>query len=94
MTTFEAGIDFSIELDINNDWKLELRDEYEGLPLYVSLGGKVTSIAMVERPAIKTKARARESDRMIMGSSNDSQPKNIQNYWCKWTRKLLLVFFS
>ena len=67
ITTFEAGIGFSIELDINNDWRLESRGEYEGLPLYESLGGKVTSIAMVERPAIKTKARVREKDRTVMG---------------------------
>ena len=66
-TSFETGIGFSIELDIKNDWKLELRGVYKGLPLYESLGGKVTAIAFVERPAIKIKAIGNDNDKTVTG---------------------------
>jgi hypothetical protein len=67
-TIFETGVGFSIELDIGKDWRLELRGEYDGLPLYESLGGKVTAIAIVKTPAIKSKAFGNESDRTFVGA--------------------------
>ena len=45
MAIFKTGTGFSIELI---DWKLERRGEYKNLPLYQSLGGQVTAIALVD----------------------------------------------
>jgi hypothetical protein len=64
MALFKTGTGFSIELI---DWKLEKRGEYKNLPLYESLGGKVTAIAMVEKPAIGEKAIGNDVDRTIVG---------------------------
>jgi hypothetical protein len=63
----ELNTGFSIELDIQNNWKLEYRGLHEGLPLYESIGGKVTAIALVNKPAIKREAIALEKDKKITG---------------------------
>jgi hypothetical protein len=64
MAIFKTGTGFSIEL-IN--WKLVRKGEHKNLPLYESLGGQVTAIALVEKPAIGEKAMGNDSDRTIMG---------------------------
>jgi hypothetical protein len=64
MALFKTGTGFSIELI---DWKLEERGEYKNLPLYESLGGKVTAIALVEKPAVGEKAIGNDADRTIVG---------------------------
>lgn len=64
MTEFETGTGFSIELV---GWKLEFRGEHKGLPLYESIGGKVTAIAIVDKPAIGVKARGNEIEKTIAG---------------------------
>lgn len=64
MTIFKTGSGFSIELI---GWKLKKRWEYKNLPLYESLAGKVTAIAIVDKPAIVEKARGNDVDRTIMG---------------------------
>jgi len=64
METFEVGTGFSIEL---SGWTLEARGEHEGLPLYEALGGKVTAIAVVDKPAIGVKARGNEENRIVTG---------------------------
>ncbi len=63
----ELNTGFSIELDDSNNWRLEHRGIHEGLPLYESIGGKVTAIALVNSPAIGKNAIAIEKDRKIMG---------------------------
>ena len=89
-TTFEAGIGYSIELEINIDWRLKLRGKYEGSPLYESIGGKVTAIAMVEKPVIKTKAIANENYRTITGPIMIPDQKTFRTLWaygkenCYW----------
>jgi hypothetical protein len=64
MAIFKTGTGFSIEL-IN--CKLERRGEYKNLPLYESLGGQVTAIALVVKPAIGEKAMGNDADKTIMG---------------------------
>lgn len=64
MTTFKTGTGFSIELQ---GWRLEHRGQHEGLPLYESLGGIVTAIAIVDEPAIGVKAIGNHADRTITG---------------------------
>ncbi|WOI22869.1 hypothetical protein [Nonlabens ulvanivorans] len=64
MAIIDAGTGFSIEL-IN--WRLELRGEYKGLPLYEAIGGQVTAIALVETPAIGQKAKVDEKDQKLVG---------------------------
>ena len=58
---------FSIELDISKNWRLELRGTHEGLPLYESIGGEVTAIALVENTAIGEKAVGVEAEKTIVG---------------------------
>jgi len=64
MNTFETSTGFSIEL-IN--WKLEYRGEYKNLPLYESIGGQVTAIALVKRPAVAINSIADEDTKMLFG---------------------------
>jgi len=64
MAIFKTGTGFSIELI---DWKLVRKGEYKNLPLYESVGGQVTAIALVEEPAVGEKAMGNDSDRTIMG---------------------------
>ncbi len=64
MTRFITGTGFSIELE---DWRLEHREQHEGLPLYESLGVIVTAIAILEEPAIGVKAIGNHADRTITG---------------------------
>jgi hypothetical protein len=64
MTTFKTGAGFSIEL---NDWTLKRRGEHEGLPLYESIGGRISAVALVKEPAIEIAAIFNEEERTIMG---------------------------
>lgn len=64
MTQFYTTTGFSIELI---DYRLENRGKYEGLPLYEALGGKVTAIAIVQKPAIKVGTIADEDSKIITG---------------------------
>ncbi|GAA4048319.1 hypothetical protein [Flavobacterium chungnamense] len=56
MYSIEINKGFSIELDRTN-WKLEFRGYHNGLPLYESIGGIVTAIAIVNKPAIEVNAK-------------------------------------
>jgi hypothetical protein len=64
MTQFYTNTGFSIELI---DYRLELRGEHEGLPLYEALDGNVTAIAIVDKPAIKAGAIAVSDSKIIKG---------------------------
>jgi hypothetical protein len=64
MGLFRTTTGFSIEL-VNN--RLELRGKHEGLPLYESLGGRVTAIAIVKEPAIEVGVIADDDTRVIYG---------------------------
>lgn len=64
MSYFKTGQGFSIELI---DWHLEYRGTHEGLPLYESLGGKITNIAIVDFPAIKKNAVGDSDDKTLTG---------------------------
>lgn len=64
MNRFETKTGFSIEL-IN--WKLEYRGEYENLPLYESIGGEITAIAIVKNPAVGLSSIADEESKMLYG---------------------------
>lgn len=64
MNTFKTQAGFSIEL-IDN--RLILRGEYKNLPLYESLGGKITAIAIVEFPAVDIISIADEDTKMLYG---------------------------
>ena len=64
MAIIDAGTGFSIELV---DWRLELRGEHKGLPLYEALDGKVTAIALVDTPAIGQKAKAVSEEQTLVG---------------------------
>lgn len=50
MNTFETQTGFSIEL-INN--RLIVKGEYNNLPLYESIGGTITAIAIVKTSAVE-----------------------------------------
>ena len=63
----ELETGFSVELELTDDWKLEARGKHEGLPLYESIGGKITAIAIVKDPAIKRNAIAIDKEQTIMG---------------------------
>jgi hypothetical protein len=87
MNTFETQTGFSIEL-IDN--RLKLRGEYNNLPLYESIGGKITAIAIVKNPAVGINSIADEDNKMLYGvimSSNlnifrDTGRNGIENcYW-------------
>jgi hypothetical protein len=64
MAIIKFSTGFSIELI---DCKLVSRGEYKDLPLYESLGGQVTAIALVDEPAIGEKVMGNDSDKTIMG---------------------------
>ena len=64
MNTFETQTGFSIELLDN---RLILRGCYKNLPLYESIGGKVTAIAIVNNPAFEMNCIAIEENRTICG---------------------------
>lgn len=64
MNRFETKTGFSIEL-IN--WRLEYRGKYENLPLYESIGGQITAIAIVENPAVGLNSIAEEETKMLYG---------------------------
>lgn len=64
MNTFKTTTGFSIEL-INN--RLILRGEYRNLPLYESIGGKITAIALVKNPALELNSIADEDTKTIYG---------------------------
>lgn len=64
MNTFETKTGFSIELIEN---RLILRGEYKGLPLYESVGGKITAIALVLEPAVEINSIADEDNRTLYG---------------------------
>ena len=64
MSKFNTKTGFSIEL-IN--WRLEYRGEHESLPLYESLGGEITAIALVKNPAVGLISVADEETNMLYG---------------------------
>lgn len=76
MTTIQTGTGFSIELE---DWRLEHRGQHEGLPLYESLGGQVTAVAIVKEPAIGIKAIGDNSNRTITGPIMIPDLKMLRN---------------
>ena len=61
---FETKTGFSIEL---KGWTLEYRGIHENLPLYESLGGEVTAIALVKSPAHMRNSVADEENRILYG---------------------------
>jgi hypothetical protein len=63
----ELGTGLSIELDKSHNWRLEYRGIHKGLPLYESLGGKVTAIAIVKNPAIGKYLIGKDSDDTVYG---------------------------
>lgn len=96
---------FSIELDISKNWKLELRGNHKGLPLYESLGGKITAIAIVKNPAIGDNAVAINKERKIMGAvmipdlkifrnQGPNGPENCYWYFSSQTIKELQESFN
>ena len=97
MATFNTGTGFSIELI---DWTLEIRGEHKGLPLYESLGGTVTAIAIVKEPAIGIKSMGQDSNKTISGlvmipelkmfrNQGPSGPENCNWYFSADTIKKL-----
>lgn len=64
MNKFETGTGYSIEL-IDN--RLILRGEYNNLPLYESIGGTVTAIAIVENPAVEINSTFVQDTKMLYG---------------------------
>jgi hypothetical protein len=64
MNTFDLDTGFSIEL-IN--WRLVLKGKHNKLPLYESIGGEVTAIAIVKKPAIGIKAKGIKETNHIIG---------------------------
>lgn len=62
--SFDSGTGFSIEITKN---RLILRGTHEGLPLYESIGGEVTAIAIVKEPAIESNVHYVPSEQMIVG---------------------------
>ncbi len=89
MDNFNTGTGFSIELV---GCRLEPRGEHEGLPLYESLGGKITAIAIVAQPAIQQNTIGNNADRSITGPVMIPDQKIFRNtglngcsencYWC------------
>ena len=76
---------FSIEFEYNNS-DLELCGEHEGLPLYKVIGGKVTAIALVNKPANKSYCVADDSNHTITGLVMIPDVKMFRNepencYW-------------
>ncbi|TDD96968.1 hypothetical protein [Flavobacterium cellulosilyticum] len=64
MNTFETKTGFSIELIEN---RLILRGEYNNLPLYESIGGIITAIALVSNPAVEINSIADEDNKILCG---------------------------
>jgi hypothetical protein len=88
MGAFKTTAGFSIEL-VNN--RLEHRGEHEGLPMYESLGGRITAIAIVKNPAIGEGGIAVEETRMLYAPVmipelkifRDTGPDNKEEH-CYW----------
>jgi len=76
MNSFQTKTGFSIELI---GWRLELRDEYNGLPLYESLGGIVTAIALVKNPAVGKPSIAIPDEKIIHGVVMSPNEKIFRN---------------
>jgi hypothetical protein len=64
MNRFETETGFSIELI---KWKLEHRGEHKNLPLYESIGGEITAIAIVKKPAVGLNSIADEETKILYG---------------------------
>jgi hypothetical protein len=64
MNRFETKTGFSIEII---HWKLEYRGIYNNLPLYESIGGEITAIAIVENPAVGLNSIFEEETKMLYG---------------------------
>ena len=64
MSKLPTGTGFSIELE---DYTLQHRGQHEGIPVYEVIGGKVTAIAIVDKPAIEVGAIANEKERTLTG---------------------------
>lgn len=64
MSSFYTGTGFSIEIE---NFRLEPRGEYQGLPLYEVIGGQVTAIAIVDDPAIGIGTIANDANKIISG---------------------------
>lgn len=64
MNTFKTSTGYSIEL-INN--RLISRGKYNNLPLYESVGGTITAIAIVEKPAVEIDSIAVEETKILYG---------------------------
>ncbi|RIA08761.1 hypothetical protein OE09_0584 [Flavobacteriaceae bacterium MAR_2010_72] len=65
MALIEMNTGFSIELE---GPRLEHRGTHNGLPLYESLGGKITAIALVNKPAIGELAVGNDEEKTILGA--------------------------
>jgi hypothetical protein len=102
MNTFETSTGFSIEL-IN--WKLENRGEYKNLPLYESIGGQITAIAIVKKPALALNSIADEDTKMLFGvvmrpdlkifrNTGPNGPENCYWYFSAETIKILQPSFK
>jgi hypothetical protein len=64
IASFDSGSGFSIEIE---NYRLVLKGIHEGLPLYESVGGKVTAVAVVKEPAIERNARLVPSEKLYIG---------------------------
>ncbi len=102
MNTFETNTGYSIEL-IN--WRLEYRGEYENLPLYESIGGQVTAIAIVKTPAVGLNSIAVEDTKTLYGvvmrpdlkifrKTGPDGPENCYWYFSAETIKILQQNFK
>lgn len=54
MAIIDAATGYSIEIE---GFTLEERGEFENLPLYECIGGIITAIAIVDKPAIKVNGK-------------------------------------
>jgi hypothetical protein len=88
---FETGVGFSIELI---GWRLELRGEYENLPLYECFGGEVTAIAIVENPAVGIKAMGNEKEKNIAGVVMTPNLKMFRNIGLNGRQESCYWYFS
>ena len=76
MNSFQTKTGFSIEII---GWRLEPRGEYKGLPLYESLGGIVTAIALVKNPAVGKPSVALPDEKMLYGVVMSPNEKIFRN---------------
>jgi len=67
MKLSDSKLGFSVEWEMGDTGKMELRGEHLGKSCYELLHGEITAIALVKNPAIKVKGKTHDDTKTLCG---------------------------